>query len=255
MSEDKGDNGVTKYKWFIFVSAMAVAIVLFWFQADRSSNGSPTTWHMPLSGKVIVLDPGHGGIDGGATSKSGLIEKEVTLAVALKLRDYLQEAGALVFMTREEDMDLADEDVVKIRRRKVQDLKRRVQVVNESSADLFVSIHMNAIPSPKWRGAQTFYHLKEHKNAELATLIQDELRNQLENTKRHAKPIHHVYLLKEAKIPGVLVEAGFLSNPDEARLLETEEYQRKLAASIYTGMLRFVSGEVVEEQTKGMETK
>ncbi|WP_216831054.1 N-acetylmuramoyl-L-alanine amidase CwlD [Alkalihalobacterium elongatum] len=225
--------------------ALAVVGLLFIVQYQFISDDSWSTWQLPLSGKVIILDPGHGGPDGGAMSKAGLLEKDVTLEIALDLRDYLQEAGALVLMTREEDKDLADKDVKKIRHRKVQDLKRRVELINGSDGDMFVSIHLNAIPSPKWKGAQTFYNRTIEENEYIAKFVQDEIRRNLENTHRVAKPIGNVYLIKQAITPGVLVEVGFLSNPEEAQLLESEKYQQKVAASIYQGILRYYSEEPV----------
>ncbi len=223
--------------------AIGVVCLLSVIQYQFVSNDSWGTWNLPLSGKVIIIDPGHGGIDGGAVSKAGVLEKDVTLAISEQLRDYLQEAGALVLMTREEDRDLADADTQKIRHRKIQDLKRRVEVINESDADLFVSIHLNAIPSPKWSGAQVFYNRAIPENEPMAKFVQDELRVNLENTTRQAKPIHNVYVIKEATIPGVLIEAGFLSNPFESEQLNTEEYQQKVAASIYQGLLRTYTNE------------
>ncbi|WP_096202076.1 N-acetylmuramoyl-L-alanine amidase CwlD [Bacillus sp. FJAT-45350] len=213
-------------------------IIQFQFISDDSAG-----WQLPLSGKVIVLDPGHGGIDGGASSKAGLLEKDVTLDISLQLRDYLQEAGALVLMTREEDRDLADDSVKRVRERKVQDLKRRVSLVNDSDADMFVSVHLNAIPSAKWSGAQTFYNRTMEENGRLAKFVQEEIKRNLENTNRYAKPIGNVYLIKNAQIPGVLVEVGFLSNVKEAELLGTKEYQQKVAASIYEGILRHYTNE------------
>lgn len=171
------------------------------------------------------------------------MEKEIALHVALKLRDYLQQQGALVQMTREGDHDLASEQTRGYSRRKIEDLQRRVQFVNESEADFFISIHLNAIPSPKWRGAQVFYYPSLEENARLAKFIQQELRVNLENTHRLAKPIQTVYLLKMAKKPGALVEIGFLSNEEERKLLVSSSYQEKLAASIYKGILRYVSNE------------
>ncbi|MFC0559035.1 N-acetylmuramoyl-L-alanine amidase CwlD [Halalkalibacter alkalisediminis] len=227
--------------------ALGVVGLLFIIQYQFVSNDSWTTWNLPLSGKVIVVDPGHGGIDGGAVSKSGILEKEVTLLISEQLRDYLQEAGALVLMTREDDHDLANADTRKVRQRKNEDLRRRVDIVNDSDADLFVSLHLNAIPSPKWSGAQTFYNRAMPENEELARFVQDEVRRNLENTNRQAKPIHNVYLLKNANIPGVLIEAGFLSNPTEAELLQTEEYQQKVAAAVYQGILRYYTDEKVPE--------
>lgn len=201
-------------------------------------------WSLPLAGQTIVLDAGHGGPDGGAVSKQGIIEKDINLAVALYLRDYLQQAGAIVVMTREVDRDLAEPDTKGYSKRKTEDLKKRVRFIEEQQAKMLVSIHMNSIPSPRWRGAQTFYYLNNGNSANLADLIQEELRRNLENTDRVAKQSDKpVYVLEALKIPAVLVEVGFLSNPEEAALLGDDKYQRKVAASIYQGILRYASGE------------
>lgn len=198
---------------------------------------------MPLAGRVILVDPGHGGPDGGAVSEEGLLEKEVALNISLFLRDYLQEAGALVIMTREEDTDLAAPDSKRLRQRKVEDLMKRVHLISQKKVDAFISIHLNAIPSPRWSGAQTFYNPVREENKRLATFIQAELIRQLGNTQRLAKQKGDVYILKQSKVPTVLVEVGFLSNPKEASLLSTRAYQQKLAASIYTGILRYYNGQ------------
>ncbi|MFS0883522.1 N-acetylmuramoyl-L-alanine amidase CwlD [Metabacillus niabensis] len=229
-----------KMKWFGFLAGFI--LLLFLFQWQFSDNNSWESWNLPLTGKVIYLDPGHGGPDGGAVG-STLQEKDVALSISLKLRDYLQEQGALVLMTREEDVDLADKDTSGYSRRKVEDLKKRVEIINESEAELFLSIHLNAIPSAKWSGAQTFYHGKFVENENVAKFIQDELRRNLENTERVAKPINGIYLLNKVEKPGALVEVGFLSNPLEEKMLSTEEYQEEVAASIYNGILRYFSNE------------
>ena len=211
-------------------------------QHDFKDEGAMNSWSLPLSGKIILLDPGHGGMDPGAVV-SGVVEKEIALKVSFKLRDYLQQQGALVIMTRESDTDLADEDLKRIRARKVQDLKRRVEMINTSESDFFVSVHLNAIPSPKWSGAQTFYsgHYEESKRA--AKLIQKELRAGLQNTDRAEKVSKDIYLLKHAKKPGVLVEIGFLTNSRERGDLQNDEYQEKVAASIYQGILKYAISE------------
>ena len=225
-----------KLKIGLFAAGLAVLFLIL--QYDFTENDSWESWNLPLSGKIIYLDPGHGGVDPGAGDDDPF-EKEIALNVSLKLRDYLQQQGALVIMTRETDVDLADKGLKGYSKRKVQDLKRRLDLINESEADFFATIHLNAIPSSKWRGAQTFYatNLKENKRA--AKLIQDELRRNLENTDRDAKPANSIYLLKHTNKPGVLVEIGFLSNPGEAANLKQEAYQEKVAASIYEGMLRY----------------
>ncbi|ANB59643.1 N-acetylmuramoyl-L-alanine amidase CwlD [Anoxybacteroides amylolyticum] len=225
--------------WGILISTV---LLIVFFQYMIGSTSSMKSWNLPLSGRIIILDPGHGGPDGGAVGED-VLEKEVALRVAVKLRDYLQQQGALVLLTREDDYDLAKKDTKGYSRRKVEDLKKRVQLINQSEADLFISIHLNAIPSPRWRGAQTFYYGSLIENERLAKFIQAELRRNLENTDRSAKVINTVYLLKYAKKPGALVEVGFLSNEEERELLASDHYQTKLAAAIYKGVLRYFSDE------------
>ncbi len=227
----------------IIAFTVGLVILFFILQYDYfKTKESWNFWSLPLSGQIILLDPGHGGPDGGAGAE-GALEKDIALSVSKKLRDYLQEQGALVIMTREEDKDLAEDGTRGYSRRKVEDLKKRLAMINESEANFFVSVHLNSIPSQKWSGAQTFYAPQLKENAKAAKFIQDELRINLENTDRKAKPLSSVYILKNAKKPGVLVEVGFLSNPTEKQLLKTEEYQEKVAASIYKGMLRYFSNE------------
>ncbi|MGJ3204157.1 N-acetylmuramoyl-L-alanine amidase CwlD [Geobacillus thermoleovorans] len=230
-----------KWKWLVAFAAVALMSTLL-FPSLFSDLTSTKPWNLPLSGRIIVLDPGHGGPDGGAVGGEA-VEKDIALNVAKKLRDYLQQQGALVLMTRETDRDLASPSTRGYSRRKTEDLRERTAFINKSNADLFISIHLNAIPSPRWRGAQTFYYGSFIENERLAKFIQAELRRNLENTHRVAKMIDTVYLLKHAKKPGALVEVGFLSNPDERELLASDHYQTQLAASIYKGVLRYFSNE------------
>ncbi|MNO61261.1 Germination-specific N-acetylmuramoyl-L-alanine amidase precursor [compost metagenome] len=233
-------NSIKKWIFSIGLLAILVGIVAYEVPATKVWK----YWSLPLAGVTIAIDPGHGGPDGGAVSKQGVIEKEINLAVALYLRDYLQQAGAIVVMTREEDRDLADENTKGYSKRKTEDLKRRVRFIEEHQAKIFVSIHMNAVPSSRWSGAQTFYSSNNGNSISLAELVQEELKRNLENTDRSAKQSDKsIYLLETLKMPAVLVEVGFLSNHGESALLSDEAYQRKVAASIYQGILRYSSGE------------
>lgn len=239
-------------KWVIIgFGAAVIGIFLFLIQ-DRFINSTWNSWNLPLSGRIIYIDPGHGGADGGADNGDA-VEKEIALSISNKLRDYLQEQGALVLMTRESDTDLADEDTRGLSRRKVQDLHKRAELINESEAEFFVSIHLNSIPSSRWHGAQTFYSSRFVENKIAAEFIQEELVDKLENTDRAAKSIDHVYLLKSAKKPGALVEVGFLSNPTERDLLVDEDYQEKIAAAIYEGILRYFTNEKAEKLEESEE--
>ena len=206
------------------------------------------TWSLPLSGKTIVIDPGHGGPDGGAVGKDQTEEKDIALVVSKKIRDFLQQAGALVYLTRETDTDLADEGTKGLSRRKSEDIRNRLKFIHAKNADFFITIHLNAIPSTVWSGAQTFYYPKFDESRHLAQMIQAEIIRNLENTTRAPLAINGIYLLKYAEVPGSLVEIGFLSNEEEREQLKNEEYQQQMAASIYEGILRYVTEDM--EETK-----
>ncbi|MBT2218375.1 N-acetylmuramoyl-L-alanine amidase CwlD [Virgibacillus dakarensis] len=205
------------------------------------------TWSLPLAGKTIVIDPGHGGPDGGAEGRDDTQEKDVALAVSKKLQDYLQQSGALVYLTREKDTDLAESGTKGLSRRKSEDIRKRLAFIHEKKADFYVTVHLNAIPSTRWSGAQTFYYPKFEESKHLAKMIQSEIIRNLENTKRTPLAINGIYLLKHAEVPGALVEIGFLSNEHERELLKQDEYQLKMAGSIYEGILRYVTEDVEEE--------
>lgn len=206
------------------------------------------TWSLPLSGKTVVIDPGHGGVDGGAVGKDDTLEKDIALAVAEKTRDFLQQSGALVYLTREEDKDLAAEDTQGLSRRKAEDIRKRLQFIHDKNPDLFITLHLNALSTEKWHGAQTFYHPKEEQSKHLAEMIQSEIIRNLENTTRGTLALNNVYLLKHAEVPGALVEIGFLSNEHERDNLKTDGYQEKMAGSIYEGILRYVTEDPEETE-------
>lgn len=232
----------------LLLGCWIVALLVYLFTVELPSARTWSYWTLPLSGKIIALDPGHGGVDGGAVSKEGIIEKDITLNLAFYLRDYLQQAGAIVVMTRETDKDLASPGTQGFSKRKTEDLLNRAELIKDHKADMLISIHLNAIPSARWRGAQTFYYSGgQALSKPLAIHIQDELKLQLQNTDRVAQTADSVYLLKTLPIPSVLVEAGFLSNPEEAGLLSQDDYQRKAATAIYQGILKYYSGEKVGE--------
>ncbi|MGG1678292.1 N-acetylmuramoyl-L-alanine amidase CwlD [Neobacillus sp. NRS-1170] len=239
---------LSKRRLKIIGFSVGLLVLFLILQHDFSENNSWKSWNLPLSGKIILLDPGHGGPDGGAgTGKT--LEKDIALDITLKVRDLLQQQGALVVMTRDTDTDLADDDTRGYSRRKVEDLKQRLKMINDSDNDFFVSIHLNAIPSSRWSGAQTFYAPHHKENAKAAKFIQEELRENLGNTNRKAKPINQVYILKNAKKPGVLVEVGFLSNPAEKENLKKKTYQEKIAESIYRGVIRYFTNEKELKET------
>lgn len=192
-----------------------------------------------------MLDAGHGGLDGGAANGE-VIEKEITLAITQKVARQLTRLGAEVILTRTGDGDVLSEHAPSEnfptnRERKKQDIFLREALVKKHEPDLFITIHANAIPNSKWRGAQVFYHKEGHANSEhLAKSIQATIRDTMENTTREALTIKQVYLLKKAEVPAVLVETGFLSNQEERDLLATDSYQEKMAFAIARGIENYV---------------
>lgn len=203
----------------------------------------------PLGGVKIVVDAGHGGIDGGASAED-VVEKDITLSIAKKVEQKLKRMGAEVVMTRTTDGDALSEhapseEFATLRERKKQDIFLRETIVKENNPDIFITIHANAIPESKWRGAQVFYHKEGHPNSELlAKSIQSSIREMLQNTDREALAIKQIYLLKKTEVPAVLVETGFLSNPEERALLADEKYQEKMADAIVNGIDNYVNLEI-----------
>ncbi|MBP1970936.1 N-acetylmuramoyl-L-alanine amidase [Virgibacillus natechei] len=235
-------------KFIIWAAGFLLLIFLIQFPIQESEEASETStpWSLPLSGKTIVIDPGHGGVDGGAVGKDETLEKDIALSISKKLQSYLHQSGALVYLTREEDVDLAAEDTEGYSRRKMEDIRNRLQFIHDQEADFFLSLHLNALPSDKWSGAQTFYYPEQDESRHLAQMIQSEIIRNLENTDRTPLANNGVYLLKNAEIPGALVEVGFLSNEQERELLKQDEYQQRMSASIYEGILRYATEEMEE---------
>lgn len=173
----------------------------------------------------------------GAESSSGTAEAEINLKIALKLQNLLEQSGSTVILTRSDENSIYELDSDTIREKKISDIHNRVKIGNESSADIFVSIHLNKISESKYSGWQTFYKQNNEESKKLATAIQNNLNDaiQKENNRVPAK-LNTVYIMKYVEIPITIVECGFLSNPEEEQNLLTEEYQDKLAWGIYNGI-------------------
>ncbi|WP_125153953.1 N-acetylmuramoyl-L-alanine amidase CwlD [Clostridium rectalis] len=183
--------------------------------------------------KVILIDPGHGGMDGGAVSKNGTVEKNINLNISLKLKKQLESCGMKVIMTREEDKGLYSDNGT-VRQKKVEDLKNRCNMKKESKCDMFISIHLNMFPQSQYYGAQVWYSNRED-SKKLANIIQSNMKMDLdEKNKRVEKPAKNDYRIfrENNDMPSVLVECGFLSNATEEAKLKDSEYQEKVAKSI-----------------------
>ncbi len=229
-----------KHIVFGLVSFLLVGVSII----EIKSSSEDVIKLMPITNKTIIVDAGHGGIDPGAmTDDESIKEKDVNLKITMKLKELLEASGAMVILTRNDDTSLYKEEEGKtIRQKYNENLKNRKKIIKESSADMFVSIHLNKFEQSKYYGAQTFYPYGKDEDKQLATYIQAELKRVVDNTNnREIKPRNDLYLLKENEIPSTLIECGFLSNDKEAKLLNDEEYQNEIAWAIYVGIQRYFS--------------
>lgn len=188
---------------------------------------------------IVVIDPGHGGEDGGAVSSGGVAESQINLSVSLRLSDLLRFAGQRTRLTRDGDVTICDEGLDTMRQRKTSDLKNRVKLVEETENAVLLSIHQNSLPSsPVTHGAQVFWNQREGAEA-LADSVQEALNAAVNaGNAKHSRPIpDSIYLMKHITAPGVLVECGFLSNEAETARLQEPAYQLRLAAAVAAGYL------------------
>lgn len=223
------------------LAAVALTVFIgFRAAAARIEERHISTLSWALADKLIVIDPGHGGEDPGALGSTGVHEKDIVLEVSKKLADILRQAGAEVLLTRESDRDLSDPNTRNSHKAKVEDLTHRVELANNRRADLFISVHVNSFPDRRENGAQTFSQPGSAESKKLAIAIQQEINRFLENPGREAKQVDY-FANRMTKMPSVIVEIGFISNPQEEKLMLDPLYQNKIAWSIYAGIARYLA--------------
>ena len=207
---------------------------------NLKNNNIIATMATPATSKTIVVDAGHGGEDGGAVASDGVMEADINLKIALKLQNLLEQSGATVILTRSDENAIYNLDKKTLRDKKNSDIKNRVKIGNNSSADIFVSIHLNKIPQSEYYGWQTFFKDGSEEGKRLATCIQNNLNEAIQKeNKRVPLKINNVYIIKHVEIPISIVECGFLSNPEEREQLEDNSYKNKLAWGIYNGVMDY----------------
>lgn len=194
--------------------------------------------------KIIIIDAGHGGIDPGA-NRPGVLEKDINLAIALQLKDNLHKQGAKVVMTRAVDMELSNLcDNNKVKDRYHRDLNARIEMVEESDADIFISIHANASSKVKQRGVECYYSGKSEAGKRLAEAIEGQL--QAVTKINHEATPAPFFVLRRNKVPAVLIEVGYITNLEERDLLQTTDYQQHLAEAISTGIHNYYQKSMFE---------
>ncbi|BED92345.1 MAG: N-acetylmuramoyl-L-alanine amidase [Candidatus Paraimprobicoccus trichonymphae] len=235
---------IKKNTVFYFVTIMCITIILlilvYFIFAKMIKHVNSSNIE---DKKTIIIDAGHGGEDGGAVGHDNITEKNINLSIALKLKDLLSLIGYDVLMIRENDKAIYDKDSTTLKKKKASDLKNRKKIIKENTDynNIFVSIHQNKFPNEKYHGTQVFHSTKNEKSESLASNIRESIikRLQPENFRELRATGESIFMLRNNEIPSVIVECGFLSNPEEAKKLNTEEYQLQMAFCIFCGIDKF----------------
>lgn len=228
----RGDQMKKKGSILVIIGLLLCGLIGMMYH-KQMEKALTTLSYQPLSGITIVLDAGHGGKDNGAMSND-VNEQDINLSIVQKLQPLLESAGATVQLTRNGNYDLASDGVDN---RKRDDMKKRVAIINEALPDIFLSVHLNAYPNTSVHGAQVFYKKNDEESLRLANIMQRQFKD-LTGTKMLEKPGDY-FILNETKKPGVLVECGFISNPDDRSHLIEDAYQQQLAESLFKGILEY----------------
>lgn len=221
--------------YIIFFIIYLILIIFAFYNIDNYSAVNVEYNSLP----VIVIDAGHGGEDGGAVANN-VVEKNINLSISNKLRDIFISSGFNVKMIRSSDKMINDSGDT-LRERKVSDMKNRLKLFNESENNIVISIHQNKFTQEEYKGSQVFYSTNNKESEKLALSIKTSVKTLIQpDNEREIKPAdRNIYLLYNSKTPSVIVECGFISNLEEARLLKDSAYQNKIAFAIYSGFLDY----------------
>ena len=216
------------------IFALMIAIYSLNMNVDTQAT---TVANKATEKRTVVIDAGHGGEDPGKISNSGLKEKELNLNIALKVKELLEKDQYNVIMTRQEDKLVYSQGTTDIYYKRLQDLTRRKEIMDNSGADIVVSIHTNSFPQAQYYGAQTFYPADSPESKRLAECIQKSMRENVDKSNEREPQLKQpIVIIKDLKTPTTIVECGFLSNAAEEQKLGTEEYQTTLAEAIKKGI-------------------
>ena len=230
--------------YFIIVTVLGCILVLninSVDSVDSEFDGTP----------LIIIDAGHGGMDGGAVASDGTPEQHINLDIALKLESALKEKGFRTLLTRSDNNSIHDENAITVREQKVSDIHNRLKIIESNPDSIFVSVHQNHYSESKYHGTQVFYSENNPGSSILAQCIQTSVVNTLQpdNTRKIKPSGTSIYLLYHSAVPSVMVECGFLSNPEETEKLKDEKYRQQLADAICDGIYNYILSACKMEQT------
>ena len=234
------------YQLFMGVVLLCTVTFLSWQAGSLAAAGVQFIHAENGSGEkkkyIVCVDPGHGGTDPGKVGINGQLEKDINLAIAKKLKTYLEASDVTVVLTRDKDMGLYSSGEA---HKKMADMRKRCQLIEEAKPDLVISIHQNSYHEEAIRGGQVFYYKTSVRGKKLAQILQERFDYVLgDANKRQAKANDNYYLLLHVKEPIVIAECGFLSNREEAEKLETKEYQDRLAWTLHMGIMEYLNQEI-----------
>ncbi|MBR3869649.1 MAG: N-acetylmuramoyl-L-alanine amidase [Clostridia bacterium] len=233
--------------YFIMI-VIAVGLVFVGVNTDNGVTVQSGNNNMP----VVIIDAGHGGVDGGAVSSDGTQEQYINLDIARKINEYLTKLGYKTIMTRSDDNSIHDPEADTIRQKKVSDIHNRLKIIETNPGSIFVSVHLNYYSVSKYKGAQVFYSPNNTESEKLAHNIQSSIVSLLQpdNTRQIKKSDSSIYLLYHSPVPSVMVECGFLSNAEETEKLKNEDYRMQMATAICKGIINYLNGTESETAVK-----
>ena len=235
-------NGRKAFKYVKLISVILLLVIGIYTVIDIFDKKIVSASNEAQTGKVIIIDAGHGGEDSGAIGVTGVLEKDLNLAISLQMGQELEKKGYTVIFTRTEDkmLYLPEENIKGMR--KISDLKNRCKLTENFEDCILISIHMNSYGSSKYSGLQVYYQDNNDESKILASKIQSSVRESLQQeNNRQTKAGKSLYLLENTKCPSVIVECGFLSNEYECKKLSEKEYQKELSFSIIYGIIEYIN--------------
>ena len=242
--ENKAKNLNFMVCFFAFVLIFLICGTFFFFLSLKLERGAEADDISIESSQeyVVIIDAGHGGEDGGAIGINGVFEKDINLTLAKKLYDILEDMGIDCLLTREEDILLYDRNVDYAGRKKVLDMQARRNIVESYENSVFISIHQNSFSQSKYSGFQAYYSPNDPRSLELVNIIEKSVKSTLQPNNKRASKVSggNIYLLDHLSCPSVLLECGFLSNPEECELLCSDKYQNELCTAIADAIAEFL---------------
>lgn len=231
----------------LLICGVCIFICLFDFDSQRASGKNVVEFCEKPDLPTVILDAGHGGIDGGAVGVDGTNEKDINLSITLKTDEMLRAAGFNTLLVRDSDTLICDDGLSSVREKKSSDLHNRMKIMEQTDNCLFLSIHQNSYPSASSNGTQVFYSPNDEASGQIALSLQNTVRSLLQpdNKRKTKKSTTSVYLLYYATKPAVMVECGFITNAEDCRKLNDEDYQNKMAFAIACSLIEYYGGQKV----------